>query len=84
MALVERDLDAELVAELTDRQQTTSERFNAMVEAAHERGYLVIAPMIETAASVIPLWASGVDFIQGHFVQRPDSNLQFDFAASSF
>jgi diguanylate cyclase (GGDEF)-like protein len=74
---------AELVEELTGAQ-ATSERFNAMVQAAHEHDYLVIAPMIESAASVIPLWAAGVDFIQGHFVQRPDSNMQFDFAASSF
>lgn len=74
---------AQLVEELTD-SSATSERFNAMVESAHEQNRLVVAPMIENAASVIPLWASGVDFIQGHFVQRPDSNLQFDFAASSF
>ncbi len=66
------------------RNADANEKFSTLVEQAHEEGKTVIAPMIEDAYSVIPLWSSGVDYIQGNFVQRPDSGLHFDFSDSAF
>jgi EAL domain-containing protein (putative c-di-GMP-specific phosphodiesterase class I) len=50
-----------------------------MVETLHERGVRVIAPRIEDARGAAALCLTGVDFIQGNFVQAADSDLAFDF-----
>jgi EAL domain-containing protein (putative c-di-GMP-specific phosphodiesterase class I) len=62
-------------------EETTASReaFVAMVETLHERGVRVIAPRIEDARGAAALCLTGVDFIQGNFVQAADSDLAFDF-----
>ena len=53
-----------------------------LVALAHERNMQVIAPRVEDARSAAALWSTGVDFIQGNFVQRAGHDLAFDFHAS--
>jgi EAL domain-containing protein (putative c-di-GMP-specific phosphodiesterase class I) len=55
------------------------EAFVKMVERLHERGTRVIAPRIEDARGAAALCLSGVDLIQGNFVQAADSDFAFDF-----
>jgi EAL domain-containing protein (putative c-di-GMP-specific phosphodiesterase class I) len=53
-----------------------------LVELAHEKGIKVIAPQVEDPRSIAVLWSSGTDYVQGNFVQRPESNLIYDFNES--
>lgn len=62
-----------------DETPASREAFVAMVESLHERGVRVIAPRIEDARGAAALCLTGVDFIQGNFVQAADSDLAFDF-----
>jgi len=55
------------------------EAFVAMVESLHARGTRVIAPRVEDARGAAALCLTGVDLIQGNFVQAADSDLAFDF-----
>jgi EAL domain-containing protein (putative c-di-GMP-specific phosphodiesterase class I) len=55
------------------------EAFIAMVESLHERGTRVIATRVEDARGAAALCLTGVDLIQGNFVQAADSDLAFDF-----
>lgn len=50
-----------------------------LVEAAHGRGAMIVAPMVEDARTAAMLWGTGVDFIQGDFVQSAGQELKFDF-----
>jgi EAL domain-containing protein (putative c-di-GMP-specific phosphodiesterase class I) len=34
---------------------------------------------VEDPQSIAFLWSSGVDFVQGNFVQRPEINPAYDF-----
>jgi EAL domain-containing protein (putative c-di-GMP-specific phosphodiesterase class I) len=43
----------------------------------------VIAPLVEDARTAAGLWSTGVDFIQGDFVQQATQDLEFDFRASA-
>lgn len=52
--------------------------------AAHAQGSRVVAPMVEDARTAAALWGTGVDFIQGDFVQGAGSDLEFDFRAATF
>ncbi len=55
-----------------------------VVEWAHQRGSKLIIPRVEQAMDAANFWTSGVDFLQGNFIQSPDSKLQFDFQGSAF
>ncbi len=54
-----------------------------IIAFAHERSMRVIAPLVEDAKTAAGLWTSGVDFIQGDFVQQATQDLEFDFRASA-
>ncbi|GJM10551.1 MAG: hypothetical protein DHS20C11_28270 [Lysobacteraceae bacterium] len=60
------------------------ERLGGLVKRCHELERRVIVSSIEDAKSAAQLWTSGVDFIQGDFVQQPDQHLRFDFLESAF
>ncbi|MCE3001383.1 MAG: EAL domain-containing protein, partial [Xanthomonadaceae bacterium] len=53
------------------------------VAFAHGREMRVIAPLVEDARTAAGLWSTGVDFIQGDFVQQATQDLDFDFRASA-
>ncbi len=53
-----------------------------LISLAHELKIKVIAPQVEDPRSIAVLWSSGVDFVQGNFVQRPEHNLIYDFTES--
>ncbi|MEW8187475.1 MAG: EAL domain-containing protein [Candidatus Thiodiazotropha endolucinida] len=53
-----------------------------LIELAHKKGIKVIAPQVEDPRSIAILWSSGTDYVQGNFVQRPESNLIYDFNES--
>ncbi len=54
-----------------------------LVDQAHERDLSVIAPRVEEAHAAALLWSTGVDLIQGNFVQQVARELSYDFTASS-
>lgn len=53
-----------------------------LVERLHEQGRRVIAPRVDTAGVAAALYAAGVDYVQGNFVQPVDGGLGFDFDAA--
>lgn len=55
-----------------------------VVGAAHAHGARVVVPMVEDARTAAALWGTGVDFIQGDFIQGAGSDLDFDFNAATF
>jgi EAL domain-containing protein (putative c-di-GMP-specific phosphodiesterase class I) len=58
------------------------EKLVSVIEQIHELGKPVIAQQIEDSQVIAQLWMSGVDLIQGNFIQRPDENLGYDFSES--
>lgn len=48
-----------------------------------ERGIHIVAPQVEDAAAASGLWSTGVDFIQGNFVQQASNELDFDFSSAA-
>ncbi|MEJ2610359.1 MAG: EAL domain-containing protein [Candidatus Thiodiazotropha sp.] len=60
----------------------SGEELQQLIEMVHELDIKVIAPQVEDPRSIAVLWASGADFVQGNFVQRPENNLIYDFNES--
>lgn len=59
-----------------DNQKAVQE----IVKMAHELKKLTIAEAVEDANSLTVLWSSEVDFAQGHYIQEPLDEPEFDFS----
>lgn len=55
------------------------EKVKAIAEEASSRNIQTIAAFVEDANSLAVLWQCSVNFIQGHFLQQPDAELNYDF-----
>jgi EAL domain-containing protein (putative c-di-GMP-specific phosphodiesterase class I) len=52
----------------------------SIVEMAHSMDKQCIAEFVQDAHSLAVLWQSGVHYIQGYFLQEPDTSLSYDFS----
>ena len=55
------------------------EKVKNIAETASSQGKQSIAAFVEDANSLAVLWQCSVDFIQGHFLQQPATELSYDF-----
>ncbi|WP_422411162.1 MULTISPECIES: EAL domain-containing protein [unclassified Endozoicomonas] len=70
-------VDPSFTKDLTSENQ--GEELKKMVQALSEKGQKVIVPQVQSAVEMAPLWHTGVDFIQGDFLQEPAEHMDFDF-----
>lgn len=71
-------IDPSIALNLKDSIEN-QEKVKEIAEQATEKGIKAIAAFVEDANSMALLWQSSVAFIQGHFLQQPDSELKYDF-----
>ena len=43
-------------------------------------GKLTVVPMVENANILSSLWQAGVNYIQGHYLQEPMTEMDYDFS----
>ncbi len=72
-------LHSRLMQSLTESSRQQSGVMQ-LVKFAHTHNCQVIAPFVENAATLTLLWQKEVDYIGGHFVQKPTTDLNFDFS----
>ncbi len=58
------------------------EKVKQIAQEAHNRNMQVIAAFVEDANSLAVLWQCSVDFIQGHFLQTPAAELDYEFESA--
>ena len=71
-------LDKSFMDELADNPQN-QETIKNIAEQASEYGKFTIAQFVKDANSLSLLWGMGVNFIQGYFLQEPQSEMNYDF-----
>lgn len=69
--------DAELIEQLAGGQDRLSE-LNKQVQSYDVK---TIAMGVEDANSLAILWTSGVNYIQGYFLQEPSESISYDFTS---
>lgn len=74
-------IDGALIGPMT-RDAGAREKVDEITAAAGETETLVVAESVEDAQTLAAIWSSGVDFIQGYFVQPPSAKMDYDFNAS--
>jgi diguanylate cyclase (GGDEF)-like protein/PAS domain S-box-containing protein len=71
-------IDGALINGLGSNKEQQS-KVKEIIEMARADGRQCIAECVEDAGSLAHLWQTGVDFIQGSFVQEPRKNIDYDF-----
>ena len=56
------------------------DKVKSIVGTAHSLNKLTIAEFVQDAGSLSVLWQCGVDYIQGYYLQRPDTAMAYDFS----
>ncbi len=71
-------LDTSLLKDIGTRpmQRTT---LQTLVTNLHNRGLLVVAPQVESLAILPILWDTGIDYVQGYFLQAPSQEMNYNF-----
>ncbi len=62
--------------------QALRDELRVLSDRAHRFGIEVIGHRVEDSQTAAALWLSGIDYIQGNFVQSPEDGLTFDFNAA--
>ena len=71
-------VDGSFTRELSNPE--AHQHLKELLSQLHEEEKLTIVPLVENATSVASLWQLGVHFIQGYYVQAPQSGLSFSFS----
>lgn len=78
-------LDRLFVRDLTGPKQAEARAaLREMVQRLNDRGARPIISGVENMQILPALWSAGADLVQGYFLQRPDHEMNYDFAGLSF
>ncbi|MCZ6657793.1 MAG: EAL domain-containing protein [Gammaproteobacteria bacterium] len=72
-------LDGSHIEELKDDPELR-EAITATIRQLQSNGKLTIVPMVESAHVLSALWQAGANYIQGHYLQEPTSEMDYDFS----
>jgi PAS domain S-box-containing protein len=56
------------------------DEITGMIRSLQGGGKLTIIPMVESAGVLSALWQAGANYIQGHYLQEPSTEMDFDFS----
>ena len=60
--------------------EENKETLKEIITTSHAQGKLVIIPFVENASILSTLWQIGTNFVQGHYLQPPMEEMNYDFS----
>ncbi|MEM9620132.1 MAG: GGDEF domain-containing protein [Pseudomonadota bacterium] len=72
-------LDGNCVAEMSDKDDSKDALIKT-IQQLQNAGKLTIVPMVENANILSTLWQAGANYIQGHYLQEPSAEMDYDFS----
>ena len=73
-------IDGSHVQEL-EGNPSKKDQLTTMIRELQQHGKLTVIPMVESATVLSALWQAGANYIQGHYLQEPTTEMNYDFAA---
>ncbi len=67
-----------------NKDPAAAEQVQSLLDDIHSRDKQSIIPKVEEAAMLAALWPMNVRYIQGYYLKRPGSKLDYDFSSSGF
>lgn len=56
------------------------EQAKEMLQTLQSMGKITIVPLVESASLLSTLWQAGVNYIQGYYLQAPESEMNYNFS----
>jgi PAS domain S-box-containing protein len=72
-------IDGALAPALKDPESTNT-LLKPMIEALHQDQVAALMPEVEGAGTLAVLWQLGVNYIQGDYLQAPQTEMKYDFS----
>ena len=72
-------LDGSFVQAMESDTDAKDELLN-MIRSLQSMGKLTIVPMVESAMVLSTIWQAGANYIQGHYLQEPTTEMDYDFS----
>jgi diguanylate cyclase (GGDEF)-like protein/PAS domain S-box-containing protein len=72
-------LDGALLKELSEAEQ--QEQLKSMIGSLHAEAKLTIVPSVDSASVLTTLWQTGVNYVQGLYLQGPSPRMDYEFVA---
>ena len=72
-------VDGERIKQMESSEEKRDEVVES-IKQLQELGKLTIVPMVENANVLSTLWQAGVNYIQGHYLQEPTTEMDYDFS----
>lgn len=73
-------LDPSLIDAVQSHPEYKDE-LSKLIALLQGQGRLTIVPMVENAKLLAALWQAGANYIQGHYLQEPTTEMDFDFTS---
>jgi multidomain signaling protein FimX len=73
-------LDGSLVERLAEDTRRKDE-ITETIRDLQAIGKVTVVPMVESAGVLSALWQAGANYIQGHYLQEPTAEMNFDFSS---
>ena len=54
---------------------------NQLIRQLQAKGKFTIVPMVESAVVLSTIWQAGANYIQGHYLQEPSREMDYDFTS---
>jgi diguanylate cyclase (GGDEF)-like protein len=71
-------IDGSFSLDIQNHAQSTGTLLE-LLNQLHEREKVTVVPLVENASILSSLWQAGVHYIQGQYLQSPNSAMEYDF-----
>ncbi len=72
-------LDGALLDNLAEAEQ--QEQIKSLISGLHAQAKLTIVPRVDNPGVLTTLWQTGVNYVQGLYLQAPSAKMDYEFAA---
>ncbi len=73
-------VDGSLIEKIASSSEAR-EALTEMIQGLQGAGKLTVVPMVESANILSTLWQAGANYVAGHYLQEPSTNMDYDFSA---
>lgn len=75
-------IDGSFTSDIQNNNESPETLIN-MIEQLHSENKITLVPFVENASVLSTLWQAGAHYIQGHYLQEPTYNMNYDFNMES-
>lgn len=72
-------IDGEFISDLSSTEQ--QEKLKSLIAGLHAQAKLTVVPKVDNASVLTTLWQTGVNYVQGLYLQGPSPRMDYEFSS---